>query len=122
MSDIKEEEAKVLSEAKEVLSEALKVDASDDAAASSASGATADTIPKTENWEMELSTFKTNSTVSEPCVTCVAKDETDTNWQKSRYNYSLPLSSSVTDLYSAIAKEAGMRRTSPHEIEHVGML
>ena len=108
--DAKNEE-EVLGEAKEVLSEALKVEASDDAALSSASGATADTIPKTENWEMELSTFKTNSTVSEPCVMCVAKDETNTNWQKSRYNYSLPLSSSVTDLYSAIAKEAGMRRT-----------
>ena len=109
--DAKNEDA-INEDAKEVLSGALKAEASCDAAPSSASGATADTIPKTENWEMELSTFKTNSTVSEPCVICVAKDETDTNWQKSRYNYSLPLSSSVTDLYSAIAKEAGMKITS----------
>lgn len=114
--------ATISEDAVEVLDEALKVEGGGDAESSSASAATANTIPKTENWEMELSTFKTNSGISEPSVLCVAQDETDSTWQKSRYNYSLPLSSSVTDLYSAIAKEAGMKRTAPHEIEHVGIL
>ena len=44
----------------------------------------------------------------EASVFFVVKDTTDTNWQKSRYNYSLPWSTAVADLYSAIAKEAGM--------------
>ena len=114
--------AGISEDAVEVLSEALKAESGGDAESSSANAATADTIPKTENWEMELSTFKTNSAVSEPSVLCLAQDETDTTWQKSRYNYSLPLSSSVTDLYSAIAKEAGMKRTTPHKIEHVDIL
>ena len=46
--------------------------------------------------------------VQEPAVKFVIKDITDTDKQKSRYNYSLPLSCSVTDLYSAVAKEAGL--------------
>lgn len=45
--------------------------------------------------------------VQEPSVLCVAKDETDSDWNRSCYNYTLPLSSAVTDLYSAFAKEAG---------------
>ena len=44
--------------------------------------------------------------VHEPSVVCVATDETDSDWSRSRYNYTLPLSSAVTDLYSAFAKEA----------------
>lgn len=46
--------------------------------------------------------------VQEPSVVFVVQDTTDTNWQKSRYTYSLPWSTAVADLYSAIAKEAGV--------------
>ena len=61
-----------------------------------------------ENWEVELSTFsKPRPQVNEPGVVCVVTDETDSNWSKSRYTYSLSMSSSATDLYSAIAKETG---------------
>jgi 3-hydroxyisobutyrate dehydrogenase-like beta-hydroxyacid dehydrogenase len=49
-----------------------------------------------------------NMNMQEPCVKFVIKDTTDTNWQASRYNYSLPLSTAVADLYSAVAKEAGL--------------
>lgn len=49
-----------------------------------------------------------NVNVQEPSVVFVVKDVTDTDWQRSRYTYSLPLSTAVVDLYSAIAKEAGM--------------
>lgn len=48
-----------------------------------------------------------NNNIQEPSVVFVVKDTTDTDWQKSRYTYSLPLSTAVADLYSAIAKEAG---------------
>lgn len=46
--------------------------------------------------------------IQEPSVVFVVKDTTDTNWQKSRYTYSLPWSTAVADLYLAIAKEAGV--------------
>lgn len=45
--------------------------------------------------------------LQEPSVVFVVKDVTKTDWQKSRYSYSLSQSSAVVDLYSAIAKEAG---------------
>lgn len=45
-----------------------------------------------------------DNNVQEPSVLFVVKDTTDTNWQKSRYNYSLPWSTAVADLYLAIAK------------------
>ena len=48
-----------------------------------------------------------SASLQEPSVLFVVKDVTDTDWQKSRFNYSLPYSSAVTDLYAAIAKEAG---------------
>ena len=37
-------------------------------------------------------------------VLCVVTDETSTR----RFNYSLPFSSAVTDLYTAVAHEAGV--------------
>ena len=49
-----------------------------------------------------------NNVAQETCVVFVVKDTTTTDWQKCRYTYSLPLSTAVTDLYSAIAKEAGV--------------
>ena len=64
----------------------------------------------TEDWEKEMEIYSSNRTPIEPCVKCIASDETTTNWSKSKHNYSLPLSSSVTDLYSAFAKETGERR------------
>jgi len=100
--------ATVSDETVDVVDEAVQSEAVGDAEPQGASRA-ADTaaIPSSENWEVELSTYKTNNVVNEPCVICVATDETDTNWKRSRYNYSMSCSSSVTDLYSAIAKEAG---------------
>ena len=47
------------------------------------------------------------SSLQEPSVVFVVKDVTQTDWQKSRYTYSLSQSSAVVDLYAAIAKEAG---------------
>lgn len=102
--------ATVSDETIDVVDEAVQPEAVGDAEPQGASRA-ADTavIPSSENWEVELSTYKTNNVVNEPCVICVATDETDTNWKRSRYTYSMSCSSSVTDLYSAIAKEAGMK-------------
>ena len=45
--------------------------------------------------------------VTEPCVTFIAQDETTTDWAKSKHNYSLPLSTCISDLYAAFAKETG---------------
>lgn len=56
--------------------------------------------------EMKIIVHKNN--VQEDCVVFVVQDTTDTNWQKSRYTCSLPLSTAVTDLYSAVAKETGV--------------
>ena len=56
--------------------------------------------------EMKVIVHKNN--VQEDCVVFVVQDTTDTNFQKSRYTCSLPLSTAVTDLYSAVAKEAGV--------------
>lgn len=64
-------------------------------------------VPQTENWEKEMEVYSSNRTPIEPSVKCIATDETSTNWSTSKHNYSLPLSSSVTDLYSAFAKETG---------------
>ena len=103
--------ATVTDESIDVVGEAVQPDAVGDAEPQGASGAVAATVlPGRENWETELTTYKTSGVVNEPCVICVATDETDTNWKRSRYNYSMSCSSSVTDLYSAIAKEAGMPR------------
>ena len=90
--------------------EVVRADPVDEGSQGAADHTLSGGIRATENWEVELSTFKTNernNAVNEPCVIAVATDETDTNWKNSRYNYSMPLSSSVTDLYSALAKEAG---------------
>lgn len=57
------------------------------------------------NENLKMTVHSTNT--QEPSVLFVVKDVTETDWQKSRYSYSMPLSSAVTDLYSAIAKEAG---------------
>ncbi len=46
--------------------------------------------------------------LQEPCVIFVVKDVTKSDWQKSRYTYSLSQSSAVVDLYAAIGKESGM--------------
>lgn len=56
--------------------------------------------------EMKVTVHSSNT--QEPCVVFIVKDVTDTDWQKSRYSCSLPLSTAVTDLYSAVAKEAGI--------------
>ena len=60
-----------------------------------------------ENWEQEMQLFGTRGALVEPSVKCIAQDETTTAWQASKHAYSLPLSSSVTDLHSAFAKETG---------------
>lgn len=46
--------------------------------------------------------------VVEECVLCVITDETSTDWARSRFSYSLPLSSDAKDLYTAVANQAGM--------------
>lgn len=45
--------------------------------------------------------------VTEPSVTLIAKDETTDHWSTSNYNYSFPLSTCVSDVYSTFAKETG---------------
>ena len=45
--------------------------------------------------------------IEEPSVAFIIKDITDTDWGKSRYNCSLPLSSAVVDLYETVAKVTG---------------
>ena len=44
----------------------------------------------------------------EPSVLCQVMDEVTTDWQKNRYTVTMPLSSSATDLYSLVAKKAGV--------------
>ena len=88
---------------KEVFDEISQTDEGGDGECLGESGATAAAVLKTENWMAELS-----KAVDKPCVICVVRDETSSKWRRSRYCYSLPLSSSVADLYSTIAKEAGM--------------
>ena len=48
-----------------------------------------------------------SANTQEPSVLFVVRDSTDSDWQRSRYNISLPHSSAIADLYGAIAKEAG---------------
>lgn len=50
----------------------------------------------------------TYSTTTEAHVSFITKDETTTDWKHSRTNQSLPLSTAVSDLYNAIAKETGV--------------
>ena len=52
----------------------------------------------------ELSVYNTRTAAQEPSVLCVVTDETTSR----RFNYSLPFSSAVTDLCTAVAKEAGV--------------
>ena len=94
-------------DAKEWLDEILQTDESGGAEWLDESRVTADAILKTETWKEELSKVCYRA-VNKPCVICVATDETNSKWRRSRYCYSLPLSSSISDLYSTIAKEAGM--------------
>lgn len=51
----------------------------------------------------ELSVYNKTTTTREASVLCVVTDETTGK----RFNYSLPFSSAVTDLYVAIAGKAG---------------
>ena len=55
---------------------------------------------------MEMAVYKSSSSsaTQEASVLCVVTDETTTR----RFNYSLPFSSAVTDLYTAVAHEAGV--------------
>lgn len=59
------------------------------------------------NKELEVAVLRDGERVQEECVLCVITDETTTDWQKSRFSYSLPLSSDVRELYLAVAKQAG---------------
>ena len=54
----------------------------------------------------ELTVYKSSSSsaAQEASVLCVVTDETTAR----RFNYSLPFSSAVTDLYAAVAQEAGV--------------
>ena len=61
------------------------------------------------NQAVELANNREGGVVTEDSVQCIITDETSTDWQKSRFSYSLPLSSDVGVLYSAVAKEAGQR-------------
>ena len=45
--------------------------------------------------------------VVEESVTCVITDETSSDWARSRFSYSLPLSSDVGTLYTGVAAQAG---------------
>ena len=51
----------------------------------------------------ELSVYNKTTTTREASVLCVVTDETTGK----RFNYSLPFSTAVTDLYVAIAGKAG---------------
>ena len=63
-----------------------------------------DMIPPGDDNMRELTVYnKTTSDTSEASVLCVVTVETTSK----RFNYSLPFSSAVTDLYVTIANEAG---------------
>lgn len=65
---------------------------------------TNDMIPSEDSNMRELTVYnKSTSSTSEASVLFVVTDETTTK----RFNYTLPFSSAVTDLYHTIANEAG---------------
>lgn len=55
-----------------------------------------------------------SSEAVEECVLCVITDETSTDWSRSRFTYSLPFSSDVKDLYTAVGTQAGMPPPHTH--------
>ena len=61
---------------------------------------------------IELSSFSTsnrsNTNVVEGGVSFVVTDETNPNWQSSRFNFVLPLSTSIDSLHTQVAYDAGM--------------
>ena len=61
---------------------------------------------------IELSSFSTsnrsNTNVVEGGVSFVVTDETNPNWQASRFNFVLPLSTSIDSLHTQVAYDAGM--------------
>ena len=59
------------------------------------------------NQAVELVNNREGGVVQEDSVLCIITDETSTDWSRSRFSCSLPLSSDVSELYSAVAKEAG---------------
>ena len=64
---------------------------------------TNDMLPAEDNNMRELSVYNKTTTTREASVLCVVTDETTGK----RFNYSLPFSSAVTDLYVTLANEAG---------------
>ena len=55
---------------------------------------------------LSLHTTNTKGSVEES-VTCVITDETSSDWARSRFSYTLPLSSDVGTLYTGVAAQAG---------------
>lgn len=62
--------------------------------------------------DVELVSFKSidsstnTSTTQESSVFFIITDETTTNWQNSRFNHTLPFSTSIDSLYSIVASDA----------------
>lgn len=95
-------------EADGVLEEAGAADGAgaEEGDASRSSEVTNDMLPTGRDM-MELSVYRTSEAAAgtpEASVLCIVTDETTAR----RFNYSMPFSSAVTDLYAAIAAEAGV--------------
>ena len=61
-----------------------------------------------ENYGQEMTVIgRSAPLVTEPSVTLIAKDESTDSWTNSSYNYSFPLSTCISDVYSTFAKESG---------------
>ena len=67
-------------------------------------------LPTSDNNSCQAIELHTYSETSEPNVLCIASDETGA--RTTRHFVTLPHSSSVSDLYSAVAKEAGYKEGS----------
>lgn len=60
------------------------------------------------NYGQEMTVIgRSANVVSEPSVTFIAKDETTDSWSSPKLTYDFSLSTSVSDVYSTFAKEAG---------------
>ena len=53
----------------------------------------------------EVVPVENNGPADEPKVLCIIKDETTTDWKRSKHTVNLPASTLVKELYSYVAKE-----------------
>ena len=98
----------MLAEADGVIEEASPADDVESDEGDAAREVTNDMIPPGDDNMRELTVYnKTTSDTSEASVLCVVTVETTSK----RFDYSLPFSSAVADLYIAIANEAGGLQT-----------